>query len=284
MRVVILGSTGYIGCRLAEKLSGRHEVICLKLKDDPATSLNGIRDRVSIVDIDDFLVSQDDIDCLINLACRYQKNGFSDYEVFDSNLIAPMKVFSKALELNASRFITIDTALPADVNVYSLAKKKFSEILRWYAERMNAEEQKISIVNVLLENYYGEDEPENRFIPDLLRKLRNNEEILLTEGDQKRDWIYAKDVINALADLTDKEGLPGYLDLPLGSGENVEIRELITYLKEITHSESVLKFGAIPKRMNEPDTCADTSLMKKYGLRITYGWKEGFKKLAEGDR
>ena len=104
------------------------------------------------------------------------------------------------------------------------------------------------------------------------------ETILLTAGTQIRDFVYVEDVLDNLMALVSRQDLPEYLDLPLGSGEGVSIRELVTYLKEMLHSDSQLCFGAVPSRMNEPDSVADRETMQRFGVSIRYGWKEGMKK------
>ena len=103
---------------------------------------------------------------------------------------------------------------------------------------------------------------------------------MLTEGKQRRDFIYIDDVVNNLAKIL---SIPtqGRVNIPLGTGEGISIREAIIYLKEVTNSDSELVFGAIPSRKVEPDSIADTFLMKKFGLSIRYDWKNGFKHLVE---
>ena len=279
MRIVILGSSGYLGCKLTKKLAENDfEVFCLKLKEDEAPGLKEIKGNIHIVNIDDF-DKVDHIDCMINLCCKYQKGDTTDLEVFDANLITPLKMFLMAREKGMTRFITIDTSLPENVNLYSMSKKRFADILKWYSKEFEEQGNEKSIINVVLENYYGPDEPKNRFIPSTIEKLKHNEDIRLTTGDQKRDWIYVEDVIDALCKMVTIDRVPSYLEFPLGSGISLEIRELVRYLKSIIGSESQLLFGAIEKRTNEPDTCADTSVMAKYKIKTKYTWKDGFKKL-----
>lgn len=277
MRILVLGSTGYLGTKLCKRLMEKHDVFCLKLKDDPALSLYDISKRVSILNIDDFYNINEDFDCLVNLACKYKSNKVEDCDIFEANLYTPLRIFLKAKQLGIKKVVTIDTSLPENVNVYSLSKKQYAKILKWYSEN---ECDDTSIINIILENYYGEDEPKDRFIPSVIEKLKNDEDILLTEGDQKRDWVYVEDVIDALEKICEDNTLYGYNDIPIGSGENVSIKQTIEYLKTITNSNSVLKFGAIEKRKNEPDTCADISVMEQYGIRIKYKWKDGFKRLV----
>ena len=53
----------------------------------------------------------------------------------------------------------------------------------------------------------------------------------------------------------------GRIDLQLGSGENVSIREVLEYLKKLTESNSEICFGAVPERKYEPSTVANVELM-----------------------
>ena len=172
---------------------------------------------------------------------------------------------------------TIGTGLPDTLNAYAMSKAKFAQVLSWYADQCRQKGTPITVCNVELENFYGEDEPTDRFLPGTVAKLKRNEKILLTAGTQVRDFVYVEDVLTNLMAVMDSENLPEYLDLPLGSGEGVSIRDLITYLKELVKSDSELCFGAVPSRMNEPDSVADRQKMEQYGLTVRYGWKDGMK-------
>lgn len=287
MKIAILGSNGYLGKKLVKILArGGHNILCIKLAgtffNDSEIENNP---NIRICDIDDVeqLISHDIYDCFINLSCLYQRKGISDIAIFEANFYNPLKVFLLFLKNGISKHITIDTSLPKHLNAYCLSKKEYADVLKWYSQKNNEVGTKTSIVNILLENFYGEDEPKDRFIPSTIEKLKKNEEILLTEGNQRRDWIYVGDAIDAIVKLIENNNLPSYLDFPLGSGKNVEVREVIKYLKDITCSKSKLSFGAIEKRLNEPDTLADTSMMEMYGIEIKYHWKDGFKKVAKGD-
>ena len=134
----------------------------------------------------------------------------------------------------------------------------------------------------MLENYYGEQEPNERFISMVISKLRENQPIDLTEGNQRRDFIYVEDVVKAIAFLTtDTELWDEYIDIPLGTGEGPQIKEVIEYLKEIMGSSSQLNFGAVNKRKDEPDSIADVTYLQKRGWKPQYGWKDGLKKIIK---
>jgi len=282
MRCIVFGATGYLGSKVVCRLVAEgNTVLCIVRKTSSLARLDAVKDQVQFCDPEQLpalLKQESPYDCLLNLACRYPRNSKSDMDMFEANLYQPLRIFTACLESGVKKFLTIGTGLPDDLNVYALSKAKFAQILKWYANRCALQGKPISVCNVELENFYGEDEPTDRFLPGTVAKLKKNETILLTAGTQVRDFVYVEDVLDNLTALVHREDLPDYLDIPLGSGEGVSIRELVTYLKDMLHSESQLCFGAVPSRINEPDSVADKKKMEAFGLGIRYGWKEGMKK------
>ncbi|MCI8875059.1 MAG: NAD(P)-dependent oxidoreductase [Lachnospiraceae bacterium] len=282
MKIVVLGATGYLGSRLVNRLAEEdHEVLCLKRENSSLENLLPSLNKVNLCNVSDFkeyLKNSKHFDCLINAACKYPSNSKDDREIFESNLFTPLNVFFNCREYGINRLITIGTGLPDEFNAYAFSKRKFADICKWYGSRSETN-QRMEICNIELENYYGEDEPQNRFLSGTIKKLKINEKILLTEGDQKRDFIYIDDVIQALMTLLNIPVLPDYIDLPLGTGIGVPIKEIVKYLKDITNSKSELCFGALEKRLFEPDSIADCTKMKQLGIEVKYGWQEGLKKI-----
>ena len=275
MRIIILGSTGYLGRKMTDRLTqDGHEILALK-RSGPDANMD---------DLESLLAQEGGYDCLLNFVCCYPRNASSDREIFKANLDVPLDVFCRCLNHGVRYYMTMGTGLPDDFNAYTASKAVFAHILRWYAKNRAQSENPIYVSQILLENFYGEDEPEDRFLPGVLASLKKNEKVLLTLGDQRRDFIYIDDVVDCLSFRLAIKDWPVYEDLPLGSGEGVTIRRAVEYLKEITGSASELCFGAIPKRNREPDSVADLTRMKEYGMAVCYDWKRGLKRFAEGKR
>lgn len=282
MRIIILGSTGYLGSKLATSLVTRnHEVLCIKRESSSIKRLETIIEYIdftNITNIAETLKQKKPYDCLINTACVYPRNAQNDMDIFEANFYVPLKILLTCVPYGIKKFVTIDTGLPNNFNTYSFSKNEFARFCEWYMNQNTKNELK-HICNIKLENFYGKDEPTERFIPSTVKKLKHNDKILLTEGDQRRDFIYIEDAMRAITLVVEKQGLPKYMDLPLGTGIGVSIREAIDYLKLLTNSKSELCFGAIPKRQNEPDSIADCTKMKDLGIDIKYSWQDGFKNL-----
>jgi len=286
MGIIVLGATGYLGSRAVKELVRQNQhVLCLKREQSSLGNLREVLGKVQVCGLREFGDFLDNnrgkYHSYLNFSCRYPSCGYSDIDIYESNMMAPLRVFLECLGHGVRRHITIGTGLADEFNVYTVSKRKYAELCKWHAEYFqNVERDIVQICNVELESFYGEGEPDSRFIPGLIQKLKKNEDIQLTLGNQKRDFIYAGDVVRIVAELAQRTDLPQYLDLPVGTGEGVTVRALAEYLKEITGSVSKLCFGAVEKRMNEQDSFADCTKMKELGLYTNYSWRDGLKKIV----
>ena len=275
--VLVLGGNGYLGSKIINSLLQKDTVFCTIKKGE---SLNLLIERDNVFTISDNLeeiknvILQKNISTIINTVCCYEREGIALSSVVSANLLFPLSIIPFAIECGIRKIITIDTALPENVNLYSLSKKSVSKIGNYYCSK----NKDIVFYNIILENFYGEDEPKNRFLHMMVNKLKKDEPLDLTTGLQRRDFIYVQDVLSAFEILIKNDDF-GYHDVSLGTEEGPTIREIIEYLKRIIHSNSVLNFGAIPSRENEPDCIADLNYLRKFGFEIKYPYKKGLKEI-----
>ena len=299
MKVCILGGTGYLGKRIiASLIKEGNDVFCVYRKNSKSGKAFENIKNVQYV-VSDYVVLRDlfannKFDCIINASCTYVKNTRID-DVVESNLIFPTRVLSLAVEnyyginfdydnysknKNYSdkqlRFISIGTGLPDNFNIYTYTKKQFNKLGHFFSNEYGME-----FINLELENYFGENEPKDRFLPSVIDKLKNNMNVPLTQGEQLRDFVYVNDVIDAIMLLVNKKDVPPYLDVPLGSGQAPSIKELITYIKEVMNSKSDLQFGKVPLRPNEPSSYANLAMFHMLGGKIKYSWKDGIVKMLK---
>ncbi|MBO4520096.1 MAG: NAD-dependent epimerase/dehydratase family protein [Alphaproteobacteria bacterium] len=272
MNIVVIGGTGYLGAKIVRLLYRTHDVCVVRRENGNLSRLKDILSGLCVLDIDDMAdkFPFDRVDLLLNFSCAYPRDGKSDAEVFEANLHNPLKVFLKCLSAGLHRVITIGTGLPDNLNTYTIAKAKLLDILKWYQETAD-----FKFVNILLENFYGADEPANRFIGSLIRDLLKNKDVYCTIGDQRRDFVHIDDVITSVMTIIKADYPKPFTEIPLGTGENISIKDLVLYLKDITHSSSVIHFGAVPKRALEPSTIADRDKMKIYGIQTRFSIKSG---------
>lgn len=275
-KILLLGASGYLGNKLSNHLQkGGYKIIkcvrnlsCIDLSKE---------DEYLVADINEIqkYLKENTVDWIINCVVVYEKKETILDKMISANFSFPAQVFSIAVELGIKKFLTIDTSLPRDLNTYSFTKKQFAELGFFLSKKYN-----ISFVNVLLEMFYGEDEPSDRFLVSCCEKMIKGEILLLTDGKQKRDIIYIQDVCLGIEKILNSK-ISGYLDIPLGTGEAVAVFEIIKYMHEYLNSNSKLLFGAIPIREGEPSCIADMSVLRKLGFENLFMWREGIRHFCD---
>ena len=109
----------------------------------------------------------------------------------EANFLFPLKLLELGKKYHVTCFINTDTILDKRIDNYSLSKKQFKEWLFVYRKNFGC-------VNVALEHFYGPGDNPARFVTYIVHSLlKNVERIDLTKGEQKRDFIYIDDVVDA---------------------------------------------------------------------------------------
>ena len=185
----------------------------------------------------------------------------------------PLLLLKYALDNDVKYFINTGTSLPNFTNHYSLFKNQFSQCLEFYSS-------KITSINVLLEHFYGPKDDKSKFISGMICKMQNDvPEIEFTEGIQLRDFIFVDDVLDAYFFIVENiSKFEGYINLPLGSGTVITIREIIEKIKELISCQTRLLFGKIPMRENElMKSDADIQILNNLGWYPKFNLEEGLK-------
>ena len=222
------------------------------------------------------LLSDEKIDCVVNMVCDYGRKCNRD--MIYSNLMFPLEVLELASTYKVDQFIAIDTALPKDFNLYSFTKNSFSEYGKFYSEKYG-----IDFVDLKVQMYYGFDEPQDRFIPATIRKMICGDIVNTTYGTQLRDIIAVGDVVNLIVEIIYKQ-LRGFNSIDIGTGTAPAISELVDFIWEKTGRKSVVNKGAIPMRPNEPNCIADMSIVHRILDYKPIYWKDGISKMIDDIR
>lgn len=113
-------------------------------------------------------------------------------------------------------------------------------------------------------NLFGPDQNENKFIPYIIKQLRENKPLNVSPCEQKRDFIYIEDFTNYIHDiLRNYHKCIGEI-INVSSGTSISLREIIEFYKHYLKSSSVINYGALPYRENEAmDLCCDIGKLLK---------------------
>ena len=219
---------------------------------------------------------------VVHTACAYGRQGETSLQLFDANLRMGL-VLIQALQNVAKpvTFINTGSALAPEVSPYALSKNQFAQWGRMLATQNTGSFQ---FINVMLQHMYGPGDDASKFTTHVLRACQRNETVLmLTAGEQARDFIYIDDVVSAYDKLLmQRHRLELVQDIDVGSGVAPSIRQFVESAHRLTASRTELLFGAIPYRVNEAMHClANLERMTQLGWAPAFNLDAGLKKTIE---
>ena len=285
---LVTGATGFLGSHVVKKLLAEgQKVVILKRSFSNTKRLATELSKVKSYDIDkldDFadVFREQHIDVVIHTATCYGRQGEAVEQIYDVNLKFPLKLLELALRFNTDTFFNTDTILSKYLNWYALSKKQFSEIGQQFAHM-----GKINFIDAKLEHMYGEDDSNTKFVTFMLEALQNNQdELKLTVGEQRRDFIYVDDVVYAYWKiLTSQSNDKRYQQYEVGTGKTISIKELVMLAKSITKSQTKLVFGAIPYRENEiMNSKANVESLLNLGWQAKVDIETGIRKIVGAEK
>ena len=278
--ILITGINGYLGSNLAKILSSSYKIIGLEYSLHNISRIVDFNFKVYSIEngiLDEIFLDQT-VDIIIHTATFYGRQNEPVKTLANANLFVPFDLLDKAIEYKCKVFINTDTVLDRFVSSYALTKRHFQEWL--YLRR-----KEIKVVNIELEHFYGPGCSSTNFIAAMIDKMiRNESNIELTFGEQKRNFVYIDDILSAYKLIVDKieSILLNYSTFQIATDELITIKELLLYIKEITKSTSILNFGKIPYRENElMFSEIDNKKIKELGWESLISIKEGILKVVK---
>jgi nucleoside-diphosphate-sugar epimerase len=121
---------------------------------------------------------------------------------------------------------------------------------------------------------YGPGEDATRLVSSVARGLLAGKSVPTTDGFQRRDFMYVRDVARALGALLASD-VTGAVNV--ASGRAVPVRELVTLIGQKTGGLEHVRFGELPRRPGEPPViAADTArLTEEVGFRPALTLEKG---------
>ncbi len=285
--ILVTGSTGFLGSNLTRRLAREgNRVIALLRPTSDTRRIADVLDRISVHRTEDpgwGRIFQDRrIDIILHCATSYGRREPDPVSLLEANLFLPLKLLEMGKRHGVRAFINTDTILDKRVSHYSLSKSQFKEWLRNYS-------RDLVCINVAIEHFYGPDDDESKFVSFIVASiLREVDRIELTRGEQKRDFIFIDDVVDAfmriIAHGPRREN--GFYPFEIGTGRAVDIRSFVELAKRIAgNRRTILDFGALPYRDNEVmETRVDTGAVRALGWEPKITVEEGLRRLIAPEK
>jgi nucleoside-diphosphate-sugar epimerase len=288
MKIILLtGGTGYLGSKILKKLVDKgNNIILLKRSFSNPVRIQEYINKIIIYDIDliplETIFRENNINTIIHCATNFGRDENDPLHVIEANLIFPLKLLELGKKYHIKYFINTDTILDKRINYYSLSKKQFKDWLFVY-------KQEYTCINVALEHFYGSGDDPTKFVTYIVRNLlKNVDRIDLTKGEQKRDFIYIDDVVNAFVKIIKslEKFSQDFYEFEVGTNSPISIKEFVELTKQLSGNQhTLLNFGAIPYRENEVmNYNVNTSEISKLGWKYTIPLEKGLKKMIESEK
>lgn len=146
-----------------------------------------------------------------------------------------------------------------------------------------ARENGLPALTARLFTLYGPGEHAGRLLPDLLATRASGEPLLLSAGEQRRDFTFIADAAEGLLRLGLSAGPPGEV-VNLATGTLTSVRDFAERAARVLGlAPELLRFGELPTRAweqaHDPPTLA--RLAERTGWRPTVGIEEGVRRTLE---
>lgn len=133
------------------------------------------------------------------------------------------------------------------MNVYAASKGAAWQFCRFYARARGW-----PIHGAMIFQAYGPGQPAKALVPAALRAAMAGEDFPMTEGRQRRDWIYVGDVASGLAAmLAHRRSLSPGTTVELGSGRAAAVATVVGEIYDLVDGPGRPLPGALPDRPGE---------------------------------
>jgi UDP-glucose 4-epimerase len=297
-KIFIAGATGFIGSTLSRRLKQKgFELGITKRENSDTWRIKDLIDEVEVFDVNirDHKKVSDAIssfkpDAIFNLATHYSVDH-QPQEIslmFDTNVLGTLNLLEVSKDSCVKLFVNTSSCFVykgsknklkeddelSPVNLYALTKIHAEQACSFYAAKYG-----LKTVTFRLFPPYGPADHERRLIPYVIMSLLSGKRPKLTSGEQRWDFVYVEDIIDAFLKLLSIDVLPRNHEVfNIGTGDAVSIREVVSRIVEIMCSELEPEWGTLSHRNSEVwFTCADTTKTE-----ATLGWRSKTRILGEG--
>jgi len=253
MKILITGSTGFVGRHLLPKLFGQHEILELTIEPEVSQKLydnqtkkititnnqEELKDTIKsfnpdiVIHLASFLTSLDDYDTMKRL---FDTNIFFLGRLLDAIKDLPIKLF-----INTGTFAEYykgdNTLQPA--YLYAATKTASRSLLDYYSLCYN-----FKYTTVVPYTIYGGDDTQKKIVDIVYDSLYSDTPIDLTPGNQILDFIHVDDVTDFYKLLIDNhEIVPHKQNFQLGTGKGTTLKEIASTLEKKTGKKTNINWG-----------------------------------------
>lgn len=266
-RFLITGANGFVGRHLCRELAARGEHFTCLVRSDALVKLPENFRQVDLADSSQVrdVVSDSRPTHVVHLAASKDRSNDSRVfrDIIEHNYTTSMNVIEACRNLKDFRkFIFLGTAdeygggaipLHEDIREVPTTAYGLSKLL--VTKTLFALHQQFGFPSVVLRPsvIYGPEQGREMFLSALIEALVEGKNFSMTGGEQKRDFVYVSDVVDAIIRSADADDAVDGSPLNIGSGTSHEIKKVAIDVANLIAPDALrlLRLGDLPYRTNE---------------------------------
>ena len=296
---IVTGANGFIGSKLVNKLVEKNYKVYAIIKDqkenishiENSKNVKIIYCGLNEINKLNELIDEESIDIFFHLAWAGVSTTFkNNFDIQFENVKFAYNAICSAESLHCKKFVSTGSAsecayatkmingrnLPSPSDLYSVSK-----ISARYYSMIFAKQHHMEFNWCLITSLYGPGRKDNNILTYAITSLLKNESPNFTKLEQKWNYIYIDDLINALYLIGEKgKNMETYA---VGSYENKPLSTYIKQIATIINPDIKLNIGAVPYKTNRIDNSIMdiTKLHNDTGFVPQINFEEGIRKTIE---
>jgi UDP-glucose 4-epimerase len=276
LKILVTGHNGFIGTHLVQKLQGDFTVV--------TNSKNN--ERLNVLEKSQ-LSDLDGVGTVVHLAAKTSiPNSISNpYDTYYTNVVGTLNILDYAVRKKINNIIYISTYvyghpryIPINENhplsphsPYNKSKMISEKLCKFYSE-----DYKLNVVTLRPFYIYGFSH-NSSFVSSIIRKVINNEKIVLSRKNTQRDFLYVDDFINLVYKIL--INFPeGYHVYNVGYGKSYTLEDILEVVGSITNKKIDVQYDSSFRPNDVSEMVADINkVVREFEWKPTIDIKEGIR-------
>jgi UDP-glucose 4-epimerase len=261
MKVLITGSSGFLGSWICRVLAKEDQVFALVRETSNLSKLADVKD-IEVIQLESRLWASYIIDSRPDILILNHWSGVKNqsrndsqqieniqmiYEMASAAVIAGVKTIigvGSQAELGPIKSTISEIEEDNPTTVYGHAKVQTRLAIEDLTKGAG-----VRFVWMRIFSTYGPLDDGNWLIPNIVDSLVNNREIALTKGEQQWSYLHAYDLALAFRTVLDKPDISGIVSV--GNPQTISIHKVASTIGEILKKKELLLFGALDYRSDQ---------------------------------
>jgi nucleoside-diphosphate-sugar epimerase len=271
LKVFITGDKGFIGSNLAKYFQKKGIIV-----SDYHNNEN--KGKINILEKDQLLDIDENVDAIIHLAAKTSiTNSINNpYESYYNNICGTLNILDFARQKGIKKIINFSTYvygkpvyLPIDekhpINPHTPYNK--SKVISENLCKYFSQDYGINIVTLRPFYIYGPLSNPLTFIPSIIKQIKKNGMVFLSQENTKRDFLFIGDLLNLVIKILDK--FPdGYNVYNVGNGKSNSLEDIVKIIEKIINKEIYIHYDKSVRPNDVEDMVADITRVTK-----SFDWK-----------